>query len=79
MIFLPSGCHEHQGIISDDALALLDSAAEQFSPTATGRTAFKAYWLPRLHITNLRRTADILNHKLPFAAELPITSQEAIS
>ena len=68
-------CHEHPGIISDGALALLDSAAEQFSPTATGRAAFKAYWLPRLHITNLRGTADILNCKLPFAADLPISSQ----
>ena len=68
-------CHEHPGLISDGALALLDSAAEKFSSTTTGRAAFKAYWLPRLHITNLRGTADILNCKLPFAAELPISSQ----
>ena len=68
-------CHEHPGIISDGALALLDSAAGKFSPTATGRAAFKTYWLQRLHITNTRGTADLLNFKLPFALDQPVTSQ----
>jgi hypothetical protein len=68
-------CHEHPGIISDGALALLDSAAGKFSPTASGRAAFKAFWLPRLHITNTRGTADLLNFKLPFAVNQPVTSQ----
>jgi len=60
---------KHPGIISDGALALLDSAAGKFSPTATGRAAFKTYWLQRLHITNTQGTADFLNFKLPFALD----------
>ena len=65
-LFLPI-CHERGGgLIGDAALALLDQAAEKYSPLCRGRAAFKAFWLPRLHVTNARGTADVLNAKLPF-------------
>lgn len=64
-LFLPI-CHERGGLIGDAALTLLDQAAEKYSPLCRGRAAFKAFWLPRLHVTNARGTADVLNAKLPF-------------
>ena len=59
-------CHEFPGLIGDSALGLLDRAAARYSSSNKQRSAFKAYWLMRLHITHTRGVAETLRHRFPF-------------
>ena len=59
-------CHESPGLIGDSGLGLLDRAAARYSSSNKQRSAFKAYWLMRLHITHTRGVAETLRHRFPF-------------
>ena len=62
--FIPL-CHEHPGLIGDEALALLHRASKRFSSSAPAQGAFRTYWLQRLHMANTRGTAEIILRKMP--------------
>jgi hypothetical protein len=68
--FIPL-CHEMPGIMGEAALVLLDQAAARFSSSVPQRAAFKAYWLTRLHVANIRGVAETIQENLPFARDLP--------
>ena len=76
--FLPI-CHERGGLISDGALNLLRLASLQFSPSLHAQTAYTTYWLSRLHIANTRGVADVINAKLPYQPDEPLTTQASSS
>jgi len=65
--FIPL-CHEIPGIIGEAALSLLDKASARFSSSLPQRNAFKAYWLTRLHVANIRGVAETIQLNLPLYA-----------
>jgi hypothetical protein len=73
-------CHEYPGLIHDGALSLINKAATRCSKTRSQAEAFKTYWLQRLHITNIKGTADIMIHKMPLSNEtlLPNTHTDPV-
>ena len=57
--FIPL-CHEHPGLIGDEALALIHRASKRFSSSPPAQGGFRTYWLRRLHMANTRGTAEII-------------------
>jgi hypothetical protein len=71
-------CHEHPGRIGEGALAALERAAAQFAQSEAQRTAFRVYWLQRLHITNTRGVADLIFHQMPYCNGNDVVSPLAL-